>query len=61
MEIKTEVKTFLVKMICDKCGEGEMIFNGFTKTSNPPWHVHKCNKCGNIEDYRTYYPKQVNE
>ena len=45
-EKRTEVRTIMVRLMCDKCGEGEMKPTGVCLTSNPPQYPHKCNKCG---------------
>lgn len=61
MEKRTEVKTFLVKYICDGCNEGEMIPMGIMLPSNPPEYKHACNKCGKEKNFKnkTYPYKTV--
>jgi len=49
-ERRVEVSQVRVDLIC-KCG-GTLAFTGMTLTSNPPWYVHKCDKCGEREDTR---------
>lgn len=56
MDKKTEVKTFLTRKYCDKCG-GEMLPNGGCLSTYPPKFSHTCNKCGNIEAFWDKYPK----
>lgn len=53
---KEELVSYRVNKRCSKCNTGNLIFDGFTKTSNPPWYVHRCNNCGNLEDLRKQYP-----
>lgn len=45
-EKRTEVRTFMVRLMCDKCGEGEMKPTGVQLLSNPPQYPHRCDKCG---------------
>ena len=54
-EIKTEIKTFRIKLACDEC-DGDMIYNGIVLTSNPPLFPHVCNKCGVKINSRKKYP-----
>ena len=57
MEVESEVKTVLVKMKCEKCGEGFMGKDGSVVfPSFPPQFPHKCNNCGHIENYTKQYP-----
>ena len=49
MEVRTEVRTDLVRLMCDACGDGEMV-----RTETPVSFMgrsvarfeHACNKCG---------------
>jgi len=45
-EKRTELRTFMVRLMCDKCSEGEMKPTGIQLSSNPPKYPHKCDKCG---------------
>ena len=45
-EKRTEVRTIMVRLMCDKCGEGEMKPTGVALMSHPPQYPHKCDKCG---------------
>ena len=56
MQKKTEVRSFEVSYICDKCNDGEMIFTGITLTSYPPQYQHKCEKCFSIQNFKIAYP-----
>ena len=58
-EVKTEVKTFRVKLKCD-CG-GDMIYNGMVLTSNPPLYPHICDKCEARVNRRNKYPMITTE
>ena len=51
MEKLTEVSTYRVRMMCDKCEGGEMVSTGASLMSNPPQYIHRCNGCG----YETSY------
>lgn len=44
-EVAKEVKTLLVKLICEKCSS-EMAWTGIASASDPPQYPHKCPKCG---------------
>ena len=50
MEKRTKVDTYLVELICDKCGEGEMLPDGIAKPTSPMKYEHKCTKCGHTVD-----------
>lgn len=50
-ERRTEVVYYRVDLTCDDCG-AVTEFTGITKTSNPPWYVHKCVGCGKVTDER---------
>ena len=57
--IQTEIKTYLIEMICDKCLEGKMLFDNATKYSffniyGP--YDHKWDKCEVQEKYDRIYP-----
>jgi hypothetical protein len=56
MEQYTEIKSYRVKMICDKCLEGEMIAYGYALICHPPKYPHRCKECGYEEIYTTNYP-----
>lgn len=59
MEVVAEVKTLTVHMKCDKCGNGLMLRDGnIILTTDPPLYSHKCNHCGNHENYHVMYPYQ---
>lgn len=54
MIIKYEV--FQTRMICEKCGKGEMIPSREMLTSYPPKYTYKCIVCGNIVESTYRYP-----
>ncbi len=56
MEVASEVKVFRVKMKCNKCKEGDMVCGNTVLSLYPPLYSHKCNKCGNVENYKRKYP-----
>lgn len=58
MEKLTGVKVFQVEFVCETCKQGNMVFDGMTLTSNPPWFVHKCDNvnCGITANLRQRYP-----
>ena len=51
-----EVKVYMDRLYCDKCGE-EMEFTGMVLTSYPPRYPHSCPKCGHRETLKDKYPK----
>lgn len=58
IEVAAEVKIYEIKMKCDKCKKGEMIFQKEVKSSKEYnlEYLHKCNKCGYEEYYKITYP-----
>lgn len=46
-----------VDYICDKCGEGGMVFTGQVALSNPPQHYHRCEVCGWTQAFPLTYPR----
>lgn len=40
-----KIGTYRVKMMCDKCKEGEMVFTGGIRTSIPDQYLHECKNC----------------
>lgn len=60
MEKKVEVKTFIIKAICEKC-EGEMLPDGNVLTTFPPQYSHICNSCGASCTFYCTYPKTIYE
>lgn len=58
-EVVAEVKTLIVHMKCNKCGNGLMLKDGnIILTTDPPKYPHKCNNCGYQENYFVTYPYQ---
>lgn len=56
-ELVAEVKTLIVQMKCEKCGKGLMEpFGDTVLATYPQQYPHKCNKCGNVENYPVEYP-----
>lgn len=56
MELRYNVKTYMVHQTCDKCTTGRMINTGKGVTQlNTSWE-HKCSNCGTIEWYDKHYP-----
>lgn len=61
-EVKYQVKTFLIDMKCDKCGEGYMRPVGnVVLTSYPLQYPHECDVCGFRENYTKTYPYETYE
>lgn len=54
MEVKEEVKTYQVRMTCNRCKQGEMIPTGIMLVAGQ--YDHKCNCCGHRETYKVIYP-----
>ena len=55
-EVRQLVKTFRVRMVCPKCGEGFMEPGDVVLTTYPPLYPHTCDHCGYIDSYRVMYP-----
>lgn len=61
-EVKSEVKTFEIDMVCDKCGKGVMRPTGNALLlTYPIQYPHQCTNCGNIDIYTVQYPYIVEE
>ena len=61
-EIKSEVKTFQIDMVCDKCSQGYMLPVGnMVLATYPIQYPHQCTNCGNVENYIIKYPYIVEE
>lgn len=61
-EIRHEVKTFLVDMICEHCGKGYMRpIGNIALTTSPLQYPHQCDKCGYVENYTKNYPYEIYE
>jgi len=57
MEEISYLKPVLVKMKCDKCGNGYMKrANDTILLTSPPQYEHICEKCGHRETYCKSYP-----
>ena len=63
MEIKTEVKVFLVEKQCEVCKKGTMNSTPKgTRWKTDPLEInHKFNNCDNTEYYTKQYPYQILE
>ena len=56
-EIKSEVKTYEIDMVCDKCGQGYMRPVGnIVLTTSPLQYPHECTECGYMATYNKTYP-----
>jgi hypothetical protein len=44
-EERSEVKTFEIRYICDRCKTGKMIFTGEQIETYPPYNIHRCDDC----------------
>lgn len=59
MEIETEVKTYLVRYVCDESGcPGELLPTGTVFDSWPPRYPHMCNGCDKTQTFSCQYPRQ---
>ena len=56
-EVKHEVKTYLIRYLCDDCGIGTLNPTGITLTSYPPQYPHTCGNCGRHETFINVYCK----
>lgn len=61
--IKTQVKTYRIDKVCNKCKEGLLIANGHSMHFNfYSIHTHVCNKCGDIVQLQNEsYPHEITE
>lgn len=61
-ERRTEVKTFLIHLMCDKCEYGEMKPTASALLSHPPQYPHVCDKCGEkVNIHGGIYPRLTYE
>lgn len=57
-ETRSQVRVMRVDYICDKCGEGNMVFTGQVSLStHPPQHYHHCDVCGWTQPFPVTYPR----
>jgi len=56
MEKIRRVKPIQYIMLCDECGNGEMMPTGVVLTSFPEQYQHVCNECGCVKTYNKQYP-----
>ena len=52
---KTEVRTYINRLYCDKCGT-EMETSPVVLTTYPPQYQYKCPKCGECTVSTNSYP-----
>lgn len=45
-----------IKMMCDTCCYGEMIYTGVRSPFNNKMFLHQCSRCERIEEYKKQYP-----
>ena len=58
MEVRRQVKTYMVDMMCPVCKEGIMRPEGrMVLMTNPPQYPHRCSDCGHVETYHKCYPQ----
>lgn len=55
IEKRVEVKTYIVKAICENC-DGEYVYNGNVLTTYPAQYGHTCQKCGHHITLDCCYP-----
>lgn len=54
-DVKQFEKATLIKYICEKCNEGELIFNP-SEHDNVNEFTHTCTNCENVEIFDRIYP-----
>jgi hypothetical protein len=59
MEQIEEVKVFEISYKCDKCNVGYYTPNGMHYPTEPPIHIHVCNRCGDTKEFSNQYPKII--
>ena len=56
MKVSREVRVEMARQICDRCGEGEMVFTGMIFMTDPSENEHKCKRCGFVTTFDVSYP-----
>lgn len=56
MEKEINVVPYAVIRICDSCNQGEMLPTGEVKYPGPLWCEHRCERCGNTNNFNEKYP-----
>lgn len=57
MEIKKEVKVYLVEYKCPSCENGHLLPTGNVLMTYPAKYPHKCTECEYTETFFVQYPK----
>ena len=55
-EVRKEVRTYSVRLMCGNCNGGEMHPTGATLLTSPPQYPHKCLRCNKESVERKRYP-----
>jgi hypothetical protein len=59
MEVRTEVKQFIVEWVCEECKLGNMVPTGQANLVQPPMFEHVCQKCKAKKFFAKRYPGMV--
>ena len=57
MEAKKEVKTYLVKYMCDECGEEMKSCVTYNLMTDPPINIHRCKNGHEKQFAGVVYPR----
>jgi len=63
-KIKRRVTTYMIRYTCDKCGDGEMVWDGLGEKDIPgprPVRIHYCDGCGEVAALDRVYPYEEEE
>ena len=56
-----QIKTYILKYICDECGSGEMIGSNKSPESAPDKYLHTCTECSTQKLLDKLYPTRLDE
>ena len=61
LEVKMEVKQYIVDAVCTECKDGLMKPTGISYHGWPVFYPHICNNCGHKDEFNVVYPRKVRE
>jgi predicted RNA-binding Zn-ribbon protein involved in translation (DUF1610 family) len=56
MEVKREVKSYLIEFRCPKCNQADMVRKNLILTTHPPKYPHYCPSCSHELVLDKHYP-----
>lgn len=60
-EIRKKIRYVMVDMKCDHCKDGYMRLVATIPFLGKKMHIHKCDKCGFVDNYDVRYPYKIDE